>query len=126
MLRQDKRRRRLHLPHPVGDNRQPIASPEHAVRDNSVTELSHPTENLLEDTDGLPRPPSSKRGTKQPMSVFSGAVAGCDRLLLTSASRGDVIAFEGTKIQQVGSFRRFVQGTVSEPPLSNRESAREH
>ena len=50
------------------------------------------------------------------MSVFSGAVAGCDRLLLTSASRGDVIAFVGTKIQQVGSFRRSVQGTVSETP----------
>ena len=46
-----------------------------------------PTENLLEDTDGL------RRGTKQPISVLSGAVADCDRFLLTSASLGDVIAF---------------------------------
>ena len=32
------------------------------------------------------------RGTKQPTSVLSGAVAGCDRFLLTSACLGDVIA----------------------------------
>ena len=36
-----------------------------------------PTENLLEDTDGLLRPPFR--------SVLSGAVAGCDRFLLTAA-----------------------------------------
>ena len=35
-------------------------------------------------------------GAKQPSSVLSGAVAGCDRFLLTPASLGDAIAFEGT------------------------------
>ena len=65
---------------------------------NKQTPLA--TKNLLEDTDGLLRPPSKggakSKGTKQPISVLSGAVAGCDRFLLTSASLGDVIAFEGT------------------------------
>ena len=32
-------------------------------------------------------------GARQPTSVLSGAVAGCDRFLLTSTSLGDVIAF---------------------------------
>ena len=37
--------------------------------------------------------PLRRGGTKQPISVLSGAVAGCDRFLLTSAPLGDVIAF---------------------------------
>ena len=42
-----------------------------------VNRKTLPTENLLEDTDGLLRPPFR--------SVLSGAVAGCDRFLLTAA-----------------------------------------
>ena len=42
--------------------------------------------------------PPLERGTKQPISTLSGAVAGCDRFLLTSASLGDGIAFEGTTV----------------------------
>ena len=45
-----------------------------------VNRKTLPTENLLEDTDGLLR-------------VLSGAVAGCDRFLLTCSSSDDVIAF---------------------------------
>ena len=64
-----------------------------------------PTENLLEDTDGLLRPPL-EGGTKQPISVLLGAVAGCDRFLLTSASLGDVIAFEGWRRPSLGGVLR--------------------
>ena len=68
----------------------------------STSEQENPSyaENLLEDTDGLLRPPL-EGGTKQPisvLSVLSGAVPGSDRFLLTSASLADVIAFEGTRI----------------------------
>ena len=65
----------------------------------STSEQENPSyaENLLEDTDGLLRPPL-EGGTKQPISVLSGVVPGSDRFLLTSASLGDVIAFEGTRI----------------------------
>ena len=55
--------------------------------------------NLLEDTAGLLRPSlrTLEPRTKQPISVLSGAVAGCDRFLLTSASLDDVIAFEAPR-----------------------------
>ena len=46
-----------------------------------------PTENLLEDTKWVASSPL-EGVTKQPISVLSGVVAGCDRFLLTSASLG--------------------------------------
>ena len=59
-----------------------------------------PTENLLEDTDGLPRPPFLKGGRSNPsVSSRCGSSASAD--VRTS---GDVIAFEGRSQVQLSNY----------------------
>ena len=53
-------------------------------------------------------------GRKSPLAtknLLLGAVAGCDRFLLTPASLGDVIAFEGTRGSGATSLSTPVMGT---------------
>lgn len=59
-----------------------------------------PTENLLEDTDGLPRPPSFKGGRSNPsVSSRCGSSASAD--VRTS---GDVIAYKGRSQVQLSNY----------------------
>ena len=57
------------------------------------------------------------KGTKQPISVLSGAVAGCDRFLLTAAVLMTSSHSEGTILHITVDFLSSTKSTCPVPQL---------